>query len=168
MKVILYMAMTVNGFIATENDETPWSDETWKNYFEIVKKSGSMIIGNKTYNMIKDSAEREKLGNPLVVVLTTRQQVSNNNVHFAKSPSEALEIINRNEMNGVVIGGGSKTNAAFARENLIDEIILDVEPQIFGQGIPLFVSSDFKLELKLLETRKISENLIQLHYSVIK
>ena len=39
MKVILYMAMSVNGYVATEQDETPWSDEEWESYHNAVMKA---------------------------------------------------------------------------------------------------------------------------------
>lgn len=30
MKVILYMATSINGYIAREDYSTPWSEEEWK------------------------------------------------------------------------------------------------------------------------------------------
>jgi len=53
-------------------------------------------------------------------------------------------------------------------EKLIDEIYIDVEPRVFGRGIPLFNGNDFDANLKLLETKKLSDNEIQLHYQVLK
>ena len=52
------------------------------------------------------------------------------------------------------------------KENLIDEIILDVEPLIFGKGIKLFSEGNFEAKLELLEVRKISDNVVQLRYKV--
>ena len=53
-------------------------------------------------------------------------------------------------------------------ENLIDELYLDVEPIVFGTGIRLFKEEDFEAKLKLVETKKLSANEMQLHYEVIK
>ena len=41
-------------------------------------------------------------------------------------------------MKSVVVTGGSKMNSSFAKSGLIDEVILNVEPVIIGEGIPLF------------------------------
>lgn len=46
MKVILYMATTINGLIAKENDNVSWVSETeWESFSGMIKKTGNMIIG---------------------------------------------------------------------------------------------------------------------------
>ena len=46
MKIILYMAATVNGYIAKIDDDTDWiSAEEWDSYSNIIRKTGAMIIG---------------------------------------------------------------------------------------------------------------------------
>lgn len=158
--------MTVNGYIATERDETPWSDETWESYYKIISSIGNMIIGRKTYEMIRESDELEKLGNPLTVVLTAKPQESDQKVFCVNTPQEAVELMNKKGFQEVVIGGGSSTNAAFLKERLIDEIILDVEPLVFGRGVSLFSNIDSNLKLELLGSKKVATNVIQLHYKV--
>lgn len=59
-------------------------------------------------------------------------------------------------------------NSLFMKEGLIDEIYLDVEPIIFGKGIPLFTSEDFEYNFQMLDFKKLNENTIQLHYKVLK
>lgn len=54
------------------------------------------------------------------------------------------------------------------KEGLVDEIYLDIEPIVLGKGIQLFEDADFESKLELLETRKFSNNEIQLHYKVLK
>ena len=54
MKVVLYMAMSVNGCIAKENNETPWSDAVWESYYKIAKQFKAIILGRKTYEIMKD------------------------------------------------------------------------------------------------------------------
>ena len=48
MKVILYMAISANGYIAKLNHDTPWSDEELQSYSEKVKEAGNLIIGRTT------------------------------------------------------------------------------------------------------------------------
>jgi len=67
----------------------------------------------------------------------------------------------------VVLTGGSTNNAAFAKQKLIDELLLDVQSIIIGKGISLFAPDDFQLSLKLLEVKKIDSKIIQLHYKVV-
>ena len=38
MKLTVYMAQSLNGLIATKNDDTPWSDDSWESYEKIISK----------------------------------------------------------------------------------------------------------------------------------
>jgi len=64
--------------------------------------------------------------------------------------------------------GGSSLNTAFAKENLIDEIILNIEPIIIGKGIPLFSIDDFDLPLELISTEKNNSGIVTIYYKVKK
>ncbi len=169
MKVVLYMAMTVNGMIAKENDETPWSDAEWASFAKIVKQFKNLVIGRRTYEIMKSDKDLfSKIGNPFVVVVTSQKSKASKNLAFAKSPKEALSVVKEKGFSAALLGCGAHLNAAFAKENLIDEIILDVEPMFFGKGIKLFADADFEVKLKLLEVRKLSKDELQLHYKVLK
>lgn len=168
MKVILYMAITANGMIARKNLETPWSDEEFNSYYKKVREVGNVIVGSRTYPQFLES-DITSMGNPLMVVLTRSNKVSDQeNVVFAQSATRALEIIKDKGFDQALVTGGGETNKAFLETSLIDEIYLDIEPFIFGEGVPLFTPSGVELKLKLLETKKISDQTIQLHYKVVK
>jgi len=169
MKTTLYMAQTLNGYIAKKNGDTPWSEEVWKSYYQIAKKFKAIILGRKTYEVMKEVNEFEKIGNPFTIVLSKSNKSSNDkNINFVKSPKEAIKLLEKNGFKEALIGGGSKLNASFMKENLINEIILDIEPQIFGNGIKLFEEGKFEAKLKLKAVKNISENVVQLCYEVVK
>lgn len=168
MKIILYMAMTINGMIAKENDETPWGQEVWDSYYKIAKKLNVIILGRKTFEIMKEVNEFEKIGNPFTVVLTSKKMPVEKNTVFVSSPKEAIQILRDKKFSEVLLAGGGNANGAFMKEGLIDELYLDIEPQIFGKGIPLFGSHTFEARLQLVEAKAISKNVIQLHYTVKK
>ena len=63
MKVILYMAISTNGYIAKENDDTSWiSTEEWNSYAAIIRKSGCLIVGHRTYDILTKQPEFAELG----------------------------------------------------------------------------------------------------------
>lgn len=64
--------------------------------------------------------------------------------------------------------GGQKTVSQFMQQNLVDEIFFDIEPLLFGSGMPIFKDVDFELSLELIDTRKLNDNTVQLHYKVVK
>ena len=168
MQVILYMAATVNGYIAKENDETPWSDAVWDSYYKITKGFKAIILGRRTYEIMKEINEFEKIGNPFTVVVSKEDFAHDSNFAIARSPKEALKILEEKGFDKVLIAGGGMLNSSFMKEHLIDEIILDVEPLVFGKGIKLFSDNDFDATLELMETKNLSKNTIQLHYKVLK
>lgn len=59
-------------------------------------------------------------------------------------------------------------NWFIAKENLIDEVFLDLEAKIFGRWINLFKEWDFEKDLELQSIKLLSKNTIQLHYKVLK
>jgi dihydrofolate reductase len=162
------MAITPNGFIAKNNDDTSWiSQQEWNSYSQIVQRAGNLVVGHRTYDILTKQPEFSELKDvQLVVVAQEDFQTLAQNHLVAHSPKEALKLLNDFEQ--VVVAGGGTLNVSFVEENLIDEIFIDIEPIIFGKGIPLFRDKDFERNLKLVGQKKISENEIQLHYEVLK
>lgn len=66
------------------------------------------------------------------------------------------------------MAGDGALNASFMLENLVDEIYLDIEPIVFGRGIKVFAENDFEMKLRLIETKKLSNDETQLHYQVLR
>jgi dihydrofolate reductase len=168
MKVILYMAISVNGMIAKTNDDTNWiSKNEWDSYSAFVRTAGNLIVGHRTYDILTKQPEFSELKDTKLVIVAGKdfQALSPNHL-VANSPKEALKLLSNFEQ--VVVAGGGMLNASFFAENLIDEIYLDIEPIILGQGIPVFKDKNFENNLKLIGQNKISDNEIQLHYQVVK
>lgn len=168
MQLILYMATTVNGYIADEDGETPWSQAVWESYYRLAKEFKAIIVGRKTYEVMQEVDEFKKIGSPFTLVVTNKSLRANPNITIVKSPQAALSILKEKNYTRVLIGGGGQLNASFMKEKLIDQLILDIEPLIFGQGIKLFEGEDFKAQLELQETKNLSKNTIQLRYKVLK
>lgn len=168
MKVVLYMAITANGMIAKKNGETEWSDDEWKFYCDKTKEVGNFITGSVTYPLYEQN-DFEEMGDPFVIVLTTRKNKKDTKkVKYVNSPKEAINILKKEGFKTALVTGGGKTNTSFLKEKLIDEIYLDVEPFVYGNGISLFFPTDVNLKLKLLDTRVVNKNSTQLRYKVIK
>lgn len=161
------MAITANGYIAKIDDDTGFvTDKEWESYNFMVRKAGCVIMGYKTYKLHTKS-ELEELGNIKVVIVSEKKFPTLDSNHIiVHSPKEALTSLR--EFKEVIIAGGSILNSSFMKENLIDEIYLDVEPILIGKGIKLFSESDFEVKLELISVKNISKNELQLHYSVIR
>ena len=168
MKVILYIAISLNGMIAKSDDDTSWiSKEEWNNYSLVVRIAGNLIVGHRTYDILTKQPEFSEFKDvKLVVVAQEDFQTLAKNHLVAHSPKEALKLLS--DFKKVVVAGGGALNASFVEENLVDEIFIDIEPIILGKGIPLFRNKNFERNLKLVGQKKITDNEIQLHYQVLK
>lgn len=163
------MATTANGLIAKENGDVAWlSPDSWKSYQGILRKTRAVIIGRNTY---KAMPRREFLKECHYVVLThraPRNRKSPNVIFVSEKPAEVIKSLAREGFKTVCIAGGGKLNASFMKENLIDEMYLDMEPILFGTGIRLFFPAEFENKLQLIGVKKLNRNTVQVHYRVKK
>ena len=168
MRVVLYMAVSVDGFIARNDDDTSWiSRAEWDSYSSRVRQAGCLIIGHRTYDILTKQPEFTEFKDIKIIVVSQRSVPLLSPGHLlAHSPSEALTFLK--DFHEAVVAGGSLLNASFLDENLLDEIYLDIEPVILGAGVPLFKDKDSAHDLKLVGIKNISEDEVQLHYEIIK
>ena len=165
------MAMSANGIIATETgDEEFLSHENWEKFCELARGFGNFVVGRKTYEAVKkwDGGYNfdDLVGVEKIIISQDQNFKLDNGYTLASSPQDALAKLSRFEK--VLITGGANINSAFAKANLLDEIILNVEPVFVGKGVPLFAPQDFEMKTKLISADKAEGGIITLHYSVLK
>jgi dihydrofolate reductase len=161
------MALTLDGKIAKGPDHYPdWTGKEDKKLFAgISKKAGVVIMGSKTFDTFGSPLPNRKN----VILTRNKNRISEweNLVYTDKKPAEILKDLKEKGYSSVVLAGGAIINSLFAREKLIDEIIVTVSPTIFGYGISLF-TEDISMELKLEAVERVSSDLVCLKYKVIK
>ena len=172
MKAILYIAITANSMIAKKDGNSDWpSSEDLKSFNDICRKAGVVIMGRKTFDAFNKMEIPEwPNADGLHIILTHQNRLDSKhpNIKLAKSPKEALEIASHDGKDEVVVCGGSQTFGTFMKENLVDKIYLDIEPLLFGEGMPMFTAGEFEYPLEFIESKMLSPQTIQLHYKVIK
>ena len=159
--------MTVNGMIATKNDDTPWSQTIWDNYYHIAKKFKALVIGRRSFEIMQATDEFKKIGNPLTIVLSTKATAVPEGFLRASSPRQALSLLKERGFKKALLGGGAATNAAFMEEDLVDEVYIDIEPAIFGKGIPLFASANFMTKLRRTAVQQREGGVMHIRYKVV-
>jgi len=169
MKITLYMAISVNGFIAKPSHNTPWTEEEFESYSNKVKEVGNLIIGKTTFDLMYEKKIFTDLDEPFVVVLTSSEEKPpREKTVYVKTFEDAVKTLRRQGFSSLLVGGGGQTDTAALESGMIEELYVDVEPLVFGEGIPLFSSSETNLKLKLVDTKRIGASGMQLHYQVLK
>lgn len=171
MHTTLFMAMSVNGVIATPDGQEEFlSDENWRTFSSLAREFSNFIVGRRTYEAVKNWGEGYGFDDfpeaHKVVVSDDPAYKLDPGYVLVGSPQEALGSLEKAGFERALLAGGSTTNSSFAKAGLVDEIILNVEPVVVGKGISVFGSEDFQMPLELLETKKIEPGILQLHYQV--
>ena len=167
MKVIVYLAMSVNGMISNKRNVPDWlSKEFEAGFASICQRTEAVVMGKTTYNFLApDYLPLKDHGTLLVLTHDTSTRASQPNVVFSdKKPSELIALLETRGHTECVIIGGTATVDTFMKAGLVNELILVVEPVVFGKGLPL-LNEDLERRVALLDVKKLNENTVQLHYT---
>lgn len=165
------MVATADGIIARDRKQNvDWSSKEDKKLFvEETKKSGAVIFGENTYQAIG-----RHLPNRLNLVLTMKpekyreREIKGELEFFKGSPLEVVQYLTAKGFASAVLGGGAGTNAQFLKANIVDELILTIEPKLFGQGMNFTEGEELDINLCLTECRQLNTNTVMLRYKIIK
>ncbi len=152
MKVIILAAVTADGMIARNDHHFPdWSGRADKKLFkEITMKSGVVIMGSRTFDVIGKPLNGRK---NIVMTRNKDRPVGASNLVFSNDePAEIIAGLAGENYSQAVIAGGSIINTLFVAQELVDELHLIYSPVIFGKGIHLFTKElDLKLTVQKVE-----------------
>ncbi len=167
MKVILLMAMTLDGKIAKNDHHFPdWTGSADKKLFvKITRRAGVIIMGSKTFDAIGKPLPGRK--NIVMTRDRSRRSVGTELIFTDQDPGVLLANLEKMGHTEVVLAGGSIVNSLFARANLIDELIITVAPRVFGTGISFF-ADETDLQLELVAFEPLGPEHVLLRYHVCK
>ena len=173
MKVILFMSLSANGYIARKNGEEDFlSHVHWEESVKLAERIGCFIVGRKTYDIVrrlygKDS-NFDTINAKRIVIYNKSSPKPAKGYIFVKSPEEAIKKARELGFKQVLLNGGGTLNGSFMKKGLVDEIIFDIEPFAIGRGIAVFKPDNFERKLRLIKTAKLRNGILQLHYKVLK
>jgi dihydrofolate reductase len=166
----VFMAMSLDGFIAGPNDELDWLirregvEDTFTPFFANI---GALLMGRRSYDVISGFEGPWQYRSTPVLVATSRplspQRAS------VRAVSGSIESLLRQAQEfakerDVYIDGGAIIRAALDA-GLVDELTVTLVPIVLGTGIPLFTGVTRQHELELLGSRPIGGGLVQLRYT---
>lgn len=170
-KLILYIATSLDGYIATKDDSLDWLFKTEgegdNGYLEFYNTVDTILMGRRTYDWIIDKENGDfPYKNKECYVFSKSISGTNENVEFINT--DIVEFTNRIKEsvggNVWIVGGGDLLHF-FIRERLVDEFIISIAPILIGSGIPLFKEFDIEMELKLKDIRRFNQ-FAELHYEL--
>ncbi|MFB2934594.1 dihydrofolate reductase family protein [Aerosakkonemataceae cyanobacterium BLCC-F154] len=171
-KLKYYIATTLDGFIAHEDgsfDGFVWDDEFVADFINSYSWFDVVLMGRKTYEV----GLKEGKTSPYP---TMQQYVFSRSMK--ESPDESVNLVSENvveivkdlkSQNGkdIWLCGGANLASQLLSEKLIDEVIIKLNPVIFGSGKPLFESSVPQTKLILQATKEYASGIMLIYYNVL-
>jgi dihydrofolate reductase len=168
-KVVLYIATSLDGYIATEEESLEWlfkiESEGDAGYSEFYETVDTILMGRKTYDWIM-AMEKGKFPyeNKECYVFSNTLNGKTENVEFVNEEVVSFTKKLKSEAGkDIWIVGGGELLHLFLLNKLVDEYIITIAPTLIGKGIPLFKEADYELELELLDVKRFNQ-FAQLHY----
>lgn len=169
-KIILYIAESLDGFIAKEDGDISWlsiadrTDEDY-GYNDFINTVDTVIMGRKTYEKVLSFGIEFPHKDKKCFVLSNTMKGNEHNIEFYNGDiSELIERLREEKGKNIFIDGGSEVIRAFRNKNLIDEYVISIIPVLIGKGIPLFKDADTENSLKLTGSKIFHSGLVQLRY----
>lgn len=166
------MATSLNGMIAgKDGNEDFLSHTNWKSFGELAKKQGCFIIGRKTYEAVQKWPDYNfnDIETKLKIVVSNDKDLKLEPPFLiANSPKDAIKKAVAMNFENAILTGGSTINSAFMTDDLVDEVMLNIEPVVIGSGIPLFSEREFEKRLSFIESVRIADDILQVRYKVNK
>ncbi len=171
-KVILYIAMSLDGYIAKPNDDLSFLNSVQKEgedygYFDFIKSVDTVILGRKTYDWVMKHVDEFPHKDKTTYIITRHYKASEGNLHYYNGDLKKLiSQLKSQEGKNIFCDGGAEMVNLLLKDKLIDELIISVIPVLLGEGTRLFKDGRPEQSLKLISSKSYEKGLVQLHYSI--
>ncbi|MEO7265598.1 MAG: dihydrofolate reductase family protein [Ferruginibacter sp.] len=190
-KLISFMHISLDGFVAGLNGELDWvniNEEIFDYVGKRICEGDTALYGRVTYQLMenywptaadkptatKHDIEHSKWYSKVhkVVLSKTMKGVGlpagqaglTNTTVISDNLLERVNEIKQQAGSEILLFGSPTAAHSLMQQNLIDGYWLFVNPIILGQGIPLFGDIKDKIKLKLLTTRQFNCGVTELNY----
>jgi dihydrofolate reductase len=169
-KVVLFIATSLDGFIAGKDGNIDWlyTDGDF-GYNEFLKSIDTTLMGHNTYKDILHFGEFPYSDKKNFVFTRMKREPDHNPVTFITGgvANFVSELKSEKGKNIWLVGGG-QINSILLNNNLIDQMVISIHPKVLGSGIPLFKTESLgNLQFQLERHKVFERGLVQLTYSTV-
>ena len=171
LKVSVYIATSLDGFIARQNGDLDWLPAPTEGgedfgYAKFMFTIDHIVMGRNTFEKVLTFGGWHY--DKKVIVLTSRDltlapDLTGKVEALHLSPRELIRELEQRGVRHIYLDGGA-TIQRFLREGLVDEMTLTTIPILIGEGLPLFGSLEKDIKLDLLEARSFPNGFVQKKY----
>ncbi|WP_374463731.1 dihydrofolate reductase family protein [Chryseobacterium sp.] len=171
-KLSLFIAMSLDGYIAKPNDDL--------SFLKIVEKEGedygyadftsgidTIIIGRKTYDYVLKEIGSSHYDNgqrDVYVITRTARPKEGRTTFYTGDITELVNHLKSGEGKNIYCDGGASIINELLKHDLIDEFIISVIPVLLGNGTKLFKDGRPESALEFITAKTFETGLVQLQY----
>ncbi|MDW3209976.1 MAG: dihydrofolate reductase family protein [Reichenbachiella sp.] len=175
-RVIYYVASSIDGFIAGQNDDISDFAAGGKGvdkYLSDLQDFETVIMGRRTYEFgYQYGLEPGQPAYPhmehFIFSNSLKIQKLAKTVHIEKLSIDRVKEIKESAKTDIYLCGGGEFAGWLLDNGLIDQLKLKLNPIILGNGIRLFGNTETKAKWNLKETESFDEGLKILTYDMVK
>lgn len=172
-KIRLYIAASIDGFIARSNGELDWLTEfpnpikTDYGYSEFINSIDTVIMGGRTYDSILSMDVTWPYRDKESYIITRRS--------LPTIPENTIKMISEDIINKIIelrekvgkdiwLVGGGELISLLINNNLVDEMIITHIPVLLGSGISLLSDIKTESEWKAVSSKIFDNGVVQTRY----
>jgi len=173
-KIKLFIACSVDGFIARPDGDISWLDVVATDgedygYAAFYDTVDTIVLGRKTYDKVLSFGIDFPHKNKTTYVITRTPKASEGNIHFYTGDlTQLIQQLKASSHKDVFIDGGADLVHSLLSAQLIDEITVSHIPVLLGAGILLFKEGFPEQKLKLTGVKSFPSGLVQVVYDVLR
>ena len=170
-KLKYVVATTLDGFIAQEdgsfNDFLMEGDHV-TDFQNALESFDTVLMGRKTYEVgLNFGVTNPYPSMKQYVFSTTIKESPDENVEIVSDGvADLVRHLKTEAGRDIWLCGGSNLATLLLAEGLIDEVIVKVNPILFGTGIPLFSTVAGHVDLELVNSKAYNNGVVLLSYLV--
>lgn len=179
LKVSVYIAQSLDGYIAREDGNLDWLDAYHQTipededlgYQAFMDSIDILVMGRNTYEKVL-SFGAWPYGEKKVIVLSSHElnipeHLKQTVTHSDESPKVLHQRLSTEGVGKIYIDGAN-TIQRFLRAGLVDELIITITPTLLGSGISLFGELAEDIQLELVSSQGYAFGFTQLTYTIKK
>ncbi|MEO0373906.1 MAG: dihydrofolate reductase family protein [Cyanobacteria bacterium P01_A01_bin.17] len=166
-----YVACSLDGFIAQTDgsfDRFPWDDEVIADFIESFQWFDTVLMGRKTYEVGLKEGKTDPY--PMLksyIFSRTMDRSPDPKVELISEQAvEFVRALKQEQGKDIWLCGGALLAAQLFQNQLIDELIVKLNPVLLGSGIPLLMANVPPAMLALQESKQYDNGTFRLQYSI--
>ncbi|WP_339294025.1 dihydrofolate reductase family protein [Paenibacillus sp. FSL W7-1279] len=176
-KIILDLAVTLDGYIEGKSGEVDWCImDPEMGFMDFLNQIDTIFYGRKSYDLWGQFTPNPELSDDEQAfwsivyskekyVFSRTQTGSDHKATYINDHIlEEVNALKNKPGKDIWLYGGASLITTFIQLGLVDEFRLSVHPVILGEGKPLFMDIKQRLNLKMVNTKTFSSGVVQLIY----